>query len=225
MHINHVSKLEFLCAFRAAFFASITKSNIQGGFTGAGLVPYDPERVLSKLDIKLPTPTPPTSRPGTAQPWVFQTPHNPREADLQSTLIKTRIANHQNSSPTSMLAAVDQLTKGTVAVMYEVALLRSEVSSLRKANEALSKRRRAKRTRVRLGGSLTVQDAKDLLDQKAVVGEVEQEKEPDSGSPGGARTKVRCCSVCGKPGHNARTCQEVAQGSDSAVSDVIVVGS
>ena len=107
-----------------------------------------------------------------------------------------------------MLAAVDQLAKGTMAVMYQVALLRSENASLRRANEALSKRRRAKRTRVRLGGSLTIQDSKDLLDQKAVVGEVAQEKEPDSGTAGGARTKVRCCSVCGKPGHTARTCQE-----------------
>ena len=111
-----------------------------------------------------------------------------------------------------------------MAVMYEVALLRSEVSSLRKANEALSKRRRAKRTRVQLGGSLAVQDAKDQLDQKAVVGGVAQEKEQDGGGAGGGRTKVRCCGMCGKPGHNARTCQEVAEGSDSAVSDVIVVG-
>ena len=59
--------------------------------------------------------------------------------------------------------------------MYQVALLRSEVSSLHKANEALSKRRRAKRTRVQLGGSLTVQDAQDLLDQKAVGGGVVQD--------------------------------------------------
>jgi hypothetical protein len=81
MHINYISKLEFLYAFRAAFFASITKSNIQGGFVGAGLVPYNPERVLSKLDVKLYTPTPPTLWPGIVQPWVFQIPHNPREAD------------------------------------------------------------------------------------------------------------------------------------------------
>jgi hypothetical protein len=225
MHINHVSKLEFLCGFREAFFVSMTEKNIQGGFAGAGLVPYDPERVISKLDVKLRTPTPLSSRAGTPQPWVFQTPHNPREATSQSTLIKTRIANHQNSSPTSMLAAVDQLTKGTMAVMHEVALLRSEVSSLRKANEALSKRRRAKRTRVQLGGSLAVQDAKDLLEQKAVVGEVAQETQLDGGSAGGVRTRVRCCGVCGKPGHNARTCQEVVEESDSAVSDVIVVSS
>ena len=124
-----------------------------------------------------------------------------------------------------MLATVDQLTKGTMAVMHEVALLRSEVSSLRKANEALSKRRRAKRTRMRLGGSLAVQDAHDLLDQKAVGEEGVQETQPDSGSAGGGRTRVRCCGVCGKPGHNARTCQEAAEASDSAVSDVIIVGS
>ena len=61
-HINHVSKLEFLCGFRAAFFASITKRNIQGGFAGAGLVPYDLERVLSKPDVKLRTLTPLNSR-------------------------------------------------------------------------------------------------------------------------------------------------------------------
>ncbi|EAQ86209.1 hypothetical protein CHGG_07462 [Chaetomium globosum CBS 148.51] len=163
-HINHISKLEFLCAFREAFFASMTEKNIQGGFAGAGIVPFDPERVLSKLDIKLHTPTPPNSRPGTAQPWVSKTPHNPQEASSQSNLIKTHIASHQNSSPASMLAAVDQLTRGTTAVMHQVALLQSEVSSLRKANEALSKRRRAKKTRVQLGGSLTVQDAQDLLD-------------------------------------------------------------
>src|SRR5690242_10282902 len=125
MHINHISKLEFLCSFREAFFASTTEKSIQGGFAGAGLVPYNPERVLSKLDVKLHIPTPPTLRPGTAQSWVFQTPYNPREADSQSMLIKTRIANYQNSSLTSMLAAVDQLTKGTMAVMHEVALLRS----------------------------------------------------------------------------------------------------
>ena len=225
MHINHVSKLEFLCAFRKAFFASMTEKNIRGGFIGAGLVPYNPERVLSKLDVKLRTPTPLNSRASTPQPWVLQTPHNPREADSQSTLIKTRIANHQNSSPTSMLAAVDQLAKSTTAVMHQVALLRAENASLRKANEALSKRRRAKKTRVQLGGSLTVQGAQEVLGQGDVGGEGVQETQLGSSGTGGGRVRVRCCGVCGKPGHNARTCQEAVEASDSAVSDVIIVGS
>jgi len=108
--------------------------------------------------------------------------------------------------------------------MHQVTLLQAENTSLRKANEAISKRRRAKRTRVQLGGSLAVEDAKDLLDQKAVVGEVAQEMQMDGGGAGGVCTRVRCCGVCGKPGHNARTCQEVVEASDSAVSDVIIVG-
>ena len=123
-----------------------------------------------------------------------------------------------------MLTAVDQLTKGTMAVMHQVALLRSENAALRKANEALSKRRRAKRTRVQLGGSLTIQGAQESLGQGVVGGEGVQETQPESGGAGGGRTRVRCCGVCGKPGHNARTSQEVAEASDSAVSDVIIVG-
>ena len=124
-----------------------------------------------------------------------------------------------------MLAAVDQLTKGTMAVMHQVALLRAENTSLRKANEALSKRRRAKRTRVQLGGSLAVQDAQDVLGQGAVGVEGVQETQLGGGGAGEVRTRVRCCGVCGRPGHNARTCQETVEASDSAVSDVIIVGS
>jgi hypothetical protein len=48
------------------------------GFRGAGLVPYDPEAVLSKLDVRLRTPTPPA--PGTVA-WEAQTPrHSPQQA-------------------------------------------------------------------------------------------------------------------------------------------------
>ena len=122
-----------------------------------------------------------------------------------------------------MLTAVDRLAKGAMAVMYEVALLRIEVSVLRKANEGLSKRRRAKKTRVRLGGLLTVQEAQDLLDQKAVGEQLAQETRENGGRVGGSRTKIRCCGVCGKPGHNARTCKEAVESSDSSVSDSVIV--
>jgi len=58
--------------------------------------------------------------------------------------------------------------KGTIIVIYEVAFLRVEVLVLRKANKGLSKRRRAKKTYIRLRESLIVQDTRDLLDGKAV---------------------------------------------------------
>jgi len=77
-----------------------------------------------------------------------------------------------------------------MAVMHEVALLRVEVSSLRKANRGLRKRRRAKKTRFQLGGSLTVQYAQDLLDQKAVDEQLVQETQLNSRDAGGACTKI-----------------------------------
>jgi hypothetical protein len=81
MYISHISKLEFLYAFRETFFTSMIERNICSGFIGAGLIPFDPERVLSRLDVRLRTPTTLNSRTSTPQPWVFQMPHNPREAN------------------------------------------------------------------------------------------------------------------------------------------------
>ena len=42
-------------------------------------------------------------------------------------------------------------------------LLYEEVRTLRKANEALAKRRRAKKTRVQAGGALSIGDALSLI--------------------------------------------------------------
>jgi hypothetical protein len=74
--IHHITKLEFLLAFKAAFFQAITRDNVQRGFRGAGLIPFDPEVVLSRLDIQLRTPTPPPTEPAI---WQSQTPSNALE--------------------------------------------------------------------------------------------------------------------------------------------------
>jgi len=104
-------------------------------------------------------------------------------------------------------------------MMHQVALLREEVSSLRKANEGLSKRRRAKKTRIRLGGSLTVQDAQDILDQKDLDEQIKREERQSSGRVGAARTKAPRCSNCGGASHNVRTCQNTARGPNVSHSD------
>jgi hypothetical protein len=89
--ITHITKLEFLLCFKAAFFDSITESNIQGGFRGAGLVPFNPDAVLSKVDIKLCTPSPVVAENAL---WHSQTPKNTLELESQSTLVKERIQTH-----------------------------------------------------------------------------------------------------------------------------------
>ena len=111
-HITHITKIEFFQAFKTAYTEAISISNRKAGFRGAGLIPFDPEAVLSKLDIRIRTPS---NRSTSTDPgiWQSQTPHNPTEALSQSTLVKSRIAQHLSSSPTPIFETVAALANGT----------------------------------------------------------------------------------------------------------------
>ncbi|RAR00946.1 DDE superfamily endonuclease [Stemphylium lycopersici] len=60
-------------AFKAAFDRSFMPANICSAFRGAGLVPLDPDAVLSKLDVQLRTPT---LAALLEAPWEACTPSN-----------------------------------------------------------------------------------------------------------------------------------------------------
>ena len=126
---------------------------------------------------------------------------------LEGTVVKTRIRGHQGNSPTPIFSAVKQMAKGLETIAHQNTLLMVENRDLRKANEALSKRRRAKKTRIRQGGALTAEDARDLLTQKEAEEQVARDMRQNRGSDGEKSANVRRCGNCGKPGHNARTCQ------------------
>ena len=121
-------------------------------------MPFNPQAVISKLDMRLRTPNPSTPPPADTNPWVSQTPYNATNALSQLTLVKNRIARHQGSSPTPIFETIAALAKGTEILAYKITLLLAEVRILRAVNKALSKRRRAKKTRVRQGGALTIED-------------------------------------------------------------------
>ena len=78
---------------------------------------------------------------------------------------------------------------------------------------------------MRLRGSLTAQEAQDLLDQKDVGEQLAQEVRQSSSSVAGSCIKIQCCGVCSKPGYNARTCKEAAESSDLSVSGSVIVTS
>jgi DDE superfamily endonuclease/helix-turn-helix, Psq domain len=212
--ITHITKADFLPAFCTAFKAAMTEKNIQGAFRGAGLIPFDPKSVLSRLDVRLRTPSPVEAAPGLPNPWVPKTPSNPTEATSQTDYIKRRISRHQGSSPTTILDAMDQFAKGTCGMMHKMALLRAENEQLREANALLSKRRRAKKTRLRLRGSMTIAEGQALQDQNDVEEQIKQEDRQTRGRKPRDETKGRRCGVCGKTGHNARTCQVVIETSN-----------
>jgi hypothetical protein len=147
--ITHITKTEFLPCFIAAHNASIKKSNIQAGFRGAGLVPHDPEAVLSKIDVKLRTPSPFLVED---LPWLSQTPKNTLELRSQSTLVKNRIQSHIDSSPTSMVNAFEKLAKGAAFVAHKLVLSQKRVAELEAANEAATRRKSRKKKADTAGG-------------------------------------------------------------------------
>ena len=125
--ITRILKLKFLPCFKAASDALITESNIQGGFRGAGLVPFNPEAVISKLEVRLCTPPLPIVDESM---WHSQTPSNTLEFGSQSKLIRERIQRHGNSSPTLMVNALNQLTKGAEMMAHSLVLVRNQVADL-----------------------------------------------------------------------------------------------
>jgi hypothetical protein len=134
--IYHVNKETFLPAFKAAFKKTFTPDNVRAGFRDAGLVPHDPEVVLSKLDVQLHTPTPPA--PGTVD-WEAKTPRNAREMEAQSMLIRNRMQDYRGSPAISLYEQVKQLSKGAQQIAHIRVLVQEEIGRLRDAVDTLTK--------------------------------------------------------------------------------------
>ena len=118
-----------------------------------------------------------------------------------------------------MVESVNLLLKGSLLVLHEAAILREEVALLRETNHTLSKRRKTKNKRLQEGGTLTVQDGQALLAEKEGGGQQWQPTATEGGHRKRDETKGRKCGICGKSGHNARTCQEVEETSSDEESD------
>ncbi len=52
-YINYIIKPEFFIAFKIVYFNIIISKNIKVGFRGVGLILYDFQAIILKLDIKL----------------------------------------------------------------------------------------------------------------------------------------------------------------------------
>jgi hypothetical protein len=145
-HINRIDKKAFLAAFLTVYKDVFSSSNIRSGFRATGLVPIDPEVVISKLEIKPHTPTPPPPPPITA--WQPKTPSNATEIDAQSTLILDQIQTHASSSPASIIKIVEQFKKGAKIIVHSQALLATQVAQLEAANGAATERKQRKKQQI-----------------------------------------------------------------------------
>jgi hypothetical protein len=161
--------------------------------------------------VHIRTPTPPQEVIEPSTPWTSRTPKTILETQSYSEYLQGRIRNHKSSSPESIIEAVKYFEKGQSILLHKIALQEAEIRELRQANDTLSRRRRAKRTRLQRRGNITIGNAQDPIDQTDVNTQVIAESSRSGGHERSQGPKVRQCSICGKTGHNARTCQEGSQ--------------
>ncbi|KAH6466933.1 hypothetical protein HBI57_027350 [Parastagonospora nodorum] len=188
--ITHITKLEFLPCFKRAFDAAITPSNIQGGFRGAGLVPFDPERVILALNVRIRTPPLPTVED---RPWQSQTPSNTLELGSQSTL------------------AFEKVSKGAAIIAHKLVLAQKEIAELRAANKAATRRKSHKRKRVQEEGTLTVEDGLRRTTLKEFGARSDGKKAKKQVRAGAGEPSQRRCRRYNETGHNARTCKKAVE--------------
>ncbi|KAJ3561305.1 hypothetical protein NPX13_g9002 [Xylaria arbuscula] len=111
------------------------------------------------------------------------------------------------------------MAKGMQVMAHQMTLMREELHTLREANQALAKRRRAKRSRVQLGGALTIKESQALRDEKD-KGKRLATEEGENGGPSKRKAMGdRHCRNCGKAGHNSRTCGVVIELGSELDSD------
>ena len=207
--VNHISKEEFLPAYLEAHKASFTTSNIQAGFAATGLVPDEPERVLSALDPVVRTPSP---VPSAELVWESKTPQTKREIDCQATHIRSirRAQRATTLSPSD--PAFNQLLKGFERVVTEKAILLVENEALRTENQRQKRKRAQRRQFVARGGTLSVQSVQDTLVDNEVQAQLEDEVRSQRIVQPVVQEEQRRhrapprCSKCRSLEHTARSC-------------------
>jgi hypothetical protein len=155
-------------------------------------VPYDPDRVISKLDIRLRTPTPPSSR---GSEWEPKTPSNYVQLQKQASSIKALLKQRSKSPPSPLNSAINQVLKACQITMQSAALLEKEVSELRAANETKKRKRTRSKRQIASEEGLSVLEASTLAMQpeQAIITPIPREAES---APAPSQPRKRALPKC-----------------------------
>lgn len=208
--INHIDKAEFLYALKLARNSALTESNIRTAFAATGLVPRNPDRVLSTLQRPI---TPPSLPTIVQERWQPETPHNIAQLEQQVAIIKGYIIRRSKSPPTPTDIALNQLAKGCQIAMQSAVLLAAENEQLRSANERQKRKKQLKRRFISKANVITVADTSVLLQtaqKPQVVVDDGAFDEPILAQDDDVETEPQAitCFICRGSNHFARDCNK-----------------
>jgi hypothetical protein len=156
VRVNHIDKPDFLTAYISAYREAIIADIICSGFAATGLIPYNPDRVLAKLNTQLRTPTPPLIPPCEQSHWSPKTLYNVAQLELQAKAIKEHLNHHIDSPPSLTNQILNQLVKGCQLAMNNAILLTEVNKQLRATNERQKRKRARRKEYIATGSILTI---------------------------------------------------------------------
>jgi len=213
--VNHIDKQDFLPIYLQARQQALSSSNIKSGFKATGLLPLDPNQILSRLQIKSNnksinkpvnqcinrsgdnrTPSPSKS------PNVSKTPYNINQLATHT----EKLFQHRPQNPDSPVSqAISQLIKGCEIAMHNTLFLTDENGQLRSENQRQKKKKEQGRTYVANGGTLTI--AEGIAKAKCRrEGEFDTQHVNSDNVDNSKRRAPSKCSKCGSLEHNASIC-------------------
>ena len=201
--VNHIDKLEFLPLYQQARSEALHEKNIRNSFAATGLVPYEPDRVLSTLHTQIYTPSLQLS-PQTQLAQIAETPYNITQLQHQTELIKQYLKRRTQCPPSPTERALNQIVKGCELAMHGAVLLANENEKLRVENQRQKRKRVQKRSLIAKGGILSSAEAQNLIEK----GEDSQMQVVEDRQSGAQQRAPRKCSLCSSLEHTARTCPE-----------------
>ena len=184
--INY-DKVEFLENFPAIRRRAFNSNNILSAFRSTGLVPFNPDIVLSKYPISSRTTTPP---PLIIQPQ--RTPKTVRQVQgcLHNILEELKEENLEEIGRDNIRLQVLQLAKTTEVAMSSRANLEKEVAELRAANQKRVVQSTFRRTILQNGGLLSQEQALDMIEEKEAREKEEAEKQAQRAQKKAKRSHV-----------------------------------
>jgi len=210
---NHIDKLDFLADYPRARVEAFQPNIVQSSFAATGIVPVSAERVLSKLNISLRTPPPPSSRPSSrSSQFTPKTPRTVKQLEKQAKMMKELLKQRSHSPPTPSKLMLDQIIKGHCVALHHTALLAKENADLRAANEKKRQKRTRSTRRIEHEGGLSIEEGLQLAQQPiqpVEADEVVSHEEVDLPNQPiqPARRAPPTCSGCGQIGHRITSCK------------------
>jgi hypothetical protein len=217
--IDSIEKDDFLNIFPAARDDSFKTSIIYSAFAATGLVLLDPDRVLSKLNIRLQSPPLPdrlVSQGSTSGSNISAgIPRTTKQLEKRKSRLDSGLSSAANkiSSPTKR--DLQQFYNMSVKLVHKHVLMRDEIKRLREGNRKQTKKREKSKKRMSNIGSLT--EVLDLITNVGGEGGVsaryiseptpapEPQVEPTLPVLPPVRRQITC-SGCNQKGHSFTKC-------------------